>query len=114
MPYVIESFDPRCLLWLRRNRPEIVRGQLAQDFLRAPEFASGQGLGTDVLLSQLALDPLTKPDFIAFRFEHRRSPALLREKLLGTAIFYWTIRSRADLERAEAEGAQPIFEGFIP
>ena len=114
VPYVIESFDPRCLLWLRRNRPEIVRGQLAQDFLRAPEFASGQGLGTDVLLSQLALDPLTKPDFIAFRFEHRRSPALLREKLLGTAIFYWTIRSRADLERAEAEGAQPIFEGFIP
>ena len=32
--YCIESFDPRCLRWLKKNRPEIVRGQLSENFLR--------------------------------------------------------------------------------
>lgn len=32
--YVIESFDPRVLLYLRRNRPDIMRGQLSRDYLR--------------------------------------------------------------------------------
>ena len=27
--YCIESFDPRCILWLKKHRPLIVRGQLS-------------------------------------------------------------------------------------
>ena len=34
--YCIESFDPRCIRWLKKNRPEIVRGQLSENFLRKP------------------------------------------------------------------------------
>lgn len=114
VPYVIESFDPRCLLWLRKNRPEIVRGQLAQDFLR-PGAASGMGGAVDRLLAHMALNAATRPDFVAFNFDHRDAPALKRVRLLRSAeIFYWTIRSRADMETAEAEGAQVIFEGFVP
>ena len=114
VPYVIESFDPRCLVWLRRNRPEIVRGQLAQDFLR-PGAASGMGGAVDRLLSQMALNAVTRPDFVAFNFDHRDASGLRRVKKLHSAeIFYWTIRSRADMETAEAEGAQVIFEGFVP
>ena len=37
--YCIESFDPRCLIWLKKNRPEIVRGQLSEQFLRHGETA---------------------------------------------------------------------------
>lgn len=114
VPYVIESFDPRCLLWLRRKRPEIVRGQLAQDFLR-PGAGSGMGRKVDLLLAHMALNAATRPDFVAFNFDHRDAPGLRRVKMLKSAeIFYWTIRSRADLDAAEAEGAQAIFEGFIP
>ena len=28
----IESFDPRCIAWLRKNRPDIIRGQLSENF----------------------------------------------------------------------------------
>ena len=56
VPYVMESFDPRCLLWLRRFHPEIVRGQLAQDFLRRPEDASGMGKAMDRVLTGMALN----------------------------------------------------------
>ena len=32
--YCIESFDPRCILWLKKHRPLIIRGQLSEQFLR--------------------------------------------------------------------------------
>ena len=115
VPYVMESFDPRCLLWLRRNRPEIVRGQLAQDFLRTPQSASGMGRAMDIILTSMALNAVTRPDFVAFNFDHRDACSLSCVKRLRSAdIFYWTIRSRKDMETAGAEGAQIIFEGFIP
>ena len=31
--YVVESFDPRVLLWYRTHRPDVIRGQLAENFL---------------------------------------------------------------------------------
>ena len=31
--YCIESFHPQAILWLKKNRPEICRGQLSQNFL---------------------------------------------------------------------------------
>ncbi len=115
VPYVMESFDPRCLLWLRRNRPEIVRGQLAQDFLRTPQDASGMGREADRILTHMAFNKATRPNFVSFNFNHRDAFSLRRVKRLKSAdIFYWTIRTREDMETAEAEGAQPIFENFIP
>lgn len=114
-PYVMESFDPRCLLWLKKKRPEIIRGQLAQDFTRSAESASGMGERIDRLLTGMAFNRLTKPNFVAFRFEDREAPSLRRVKRAHSAeVFYWTIRSREDMETAEAEGAQVIFEGFVP
>ncbi len=113
VPYVMESFDPRCLLWLRRNRPEIVRGQLAQDFVHGEH--SGMGERIDRVLTHMAFNRFTRPDFVSFRFEDRETPSLRRVRRLKSAeVFYWTIRSREDMETAEAEGAQIIFEGFIP
>ena len=115
VPYVVESFDPRCLLWLRRSRPDVVRGQLAQDFLRTPRCASGMGGAMDRALTGMVFNALTRPDFVAFNFDHRDARSLRRVKRKKSAdIFYWTIRSRADMETAEAEGAQIIFEGFSP
>ena len=32
--YLIESFDPRCILWLKKHAPNIVRGQLTQNFIK--------------------------------------------------------------------------------
>ncbi len=115
VPYVTESFDPRCLLWLRANRPEIVRGQLAQDFLRTPKDSAGMGAETDRALTEMAFNAQTEPHFVSFNFAHRDAPSLRRVKEAGGVdIYYWTIRSREDMETAEAEGAQPIFENFIP
>ena len=112
VPYVMESFDPRCLLWLRENRPEIIRGQLAQDFTRRP---SGLGAEMDRQMTELAFNAQTEPHFVAYNFEDRDVPALRGIVERGFPdVYYWTIRSPEDMAIAEAEGARVIFEGFIP
>lgn len=112
VPYCIESFDPRCLMWLRAFRPEVIRGQLSENFRKDVKgFQHFFGF----LLTNLLFNAAAVPDFIAYKFEDRRryAPRLCRA-LYGAHIFYWTIRSQEDLDAAEREGAQAIFEGFTP
>lgn len=110
--YCMESFDPRALRWLRRSRPEIVRGQLSQNFMRRPE-----GLSAPVrfALTNLLCNAATRPDFIAYRFEDRDNFSVwLCCHPLGAQEISWTIRSREDMARAEREGNLVIFENFDP
>lgn len=110
--YCMESFDPRVLIWLRRNRPEIVRGQLSQNFLRHP---SGLNPAVRFVLTALLDNGATRPDFIAYRFEDRKGIAPLWVcHVLGGQEINWTIRSAADMNAAEREGHLIIFEKFDP
>ena len=107
--YCIESFDPRCLWWLRRNRPQVLRGQLTQDFLRRGE---DQPLRSRLALTALLCNGLTRPDFVACRYQDRRMAPMVLWRLWGGRAALWTIRSAEELARTERMGALPIFEGF--
>ncbi len=112
--YCVESFDPRCLMWLWQNRPDVVRGQLSENFTR---HGDGKDLPGAVrwVLSNLLLNCRTRPDFIAYRFEDRSALSVkLCRGLYGAQEFSWTIRSREDMAAAEEAGALPIFECFDP
>lgn len=111
-PYCVESFDPRCILWLRKHRPDIIRGQLARNFFRSD--ASLPGVLKFVMTNHLA-NFLTKPDFIAYRFADRKGlGTFLIHRLLGVQGVSWTIRSKTDFDIAIKEGWLAIFEGFLP
>ena len=112
--YCMESFDPRCLMWLWENRPDVVRGQLSENFAR---HGDGENLPGVVrwVLSNLLLNCRTRPDFIAYRFEDRKCLSLrLCRGIYRAQEFSWTIRSKADMEAAEQDGALVIFEQFNP
>ena len=110
--FCVESFDPRVLMVLRKERPAILRGQLSMDFRPGGEPMPGW---QRFVLRNLLLNFLTVPDFIAYRFEDRRRLALRAcLGVWGAREASWTIRSKADLEAAEAAGALPIFECFDP
>ena len=112
--YCMESFDPRCLAWLWQNRPDVVRGQLSENFARHGDGKSLPGVVRWVLRN-LLLNCRTRPDFIAYRFEDRSCLSLrLCRTLYGAQEFSWTIRSRSDMETAEEDGALVIFEQFDP
>ena len=112
--YCMESFDPRCLMWLWENRPDVVRGQLSENFAR---HGDGENLPGVVrwVLSNLLLNCRTRPDFIAYRFEDRKCLSLqLCRSIYHAREFSWTIRSKEDMETAEQDGALVIFEQFNP
>lgn len=111
-PYCIESFDPRCIRWLKQNRPNIIRGQLSENFLKTD---SKMPWLLRFVLTYNLLNFLTTPDFIAYRFDHRNtlSNALCQKfwKIQGVS---WTLRSKEDYDTAVKEGWLPIFENFRP
>lgn len=112
-PYCIESFDPRCVYWLKKHTPHIIRGQLTENFL-----ATRGGPMPCLLKCFMTLQVfnfLTKPDFVAYRFAHRKhlSNTLVR-KLWGVQGVSWTLENKEDYNAAVKEGWIPIFEGFTP
>ena len=111
--FCIESFDPFAVADVRKLRPEICRGQLAENFLK--DRNAGIGVPKSILATGLIGNAVAKPDFIAFKFEDRScvsNAACL--KLWHIQGVTWTIRSKADLLTAEREGLIPIFEKFDP
>lgn len=112
--YCIESFDPRCLIWLRKNRLEIIRGQLSAQFLRHGETV-GHGKLTMWLLGNLMTNIAVQPDFIAYQFHDRKNAALgWCRKFYKVQEIDWTIRTKEEMQAAEQEGNLVIFECFDP
>lgn len=110
--YCLESFDPRCVLWLRRNRPKLLRGQLVENYFRRSKTMPC--LARFIMVHQM-LNFLTFPDFVAYRFPDRKTVSnVVVEKLWGVKSVAWTLQTREEYDTAVKEGRIPIFEGFEP
>ena len=107
--YCIESFHPMAVRWYRKNRPDIVRGQLSENFMKTNANA------LYFFLSHLQFNFLTTPDFIAYNHKHHKTLArTLCRKLYGCLSVAWTIRSQEALDNMKSHFDLFIFEDFIP
>ena len=112
-PYCLESFDTRCITWLKKNRPELIRGQLAYRYVGTridmPDYLK-------FLLTHNLLNFLSVPDFVAYRYcDRQRTPTNdICRKLWKAQGVTWTLKTREEYDTAVAEGWLPIFEGFRP
>lgn len=112
--YCVESFDPRCLRWLKKNRPEIVRGQLSENFLRRSDGGSQPRILLWAL-GKLLTNCLAKPDFIAYRFADRDNFCLRWCRwFYKVQEFNWTITTKEEMREAESAGNSVIFQDFDP
>lgn len=112
--YCIESFDPFCIRWLKKHRPEIVRGQLSTQILKENPGNEHSRLSY-FMLSNLLTNFLAQPDFVAYQASQRQCLAMkLCRRIYRVQEVSWTIRSAAEMQTVEAEGAIPIFEKFDP
>ena len=111
--YCLESFDPRCVAWLRKNRPCLIRGQLSEDFFKSPTSKLPGYL--KFLMKYNLFNVATRPDFIAYKFADRKNISnFLCRKFWGLQGVSWTIRSLDDNKTAVDEGWITIFENFNP
>ncbi len=111
--YCIESFNPLGVKWYRKNRPEVMRGQLSDEFHKdKPEEFNGI---IYFILTYLLFNCMTKPDFVAYN--HKYADNLSRRicrSLYGNVAAAWTIKSEEELKAAKKNFDIYIFDSFVP
>ena len=112
-PYCLESFDPRVVNWLKKNRPDMIRGQLTENFLQNPKSKLPWVL--EFLLTTQLMNFLTVPDFIAYKSaDRKRLGNFVCRKIWHATGVTWTVKSQEEFDAVKKEGWLPIFEGFRP
>ena len=108
-PYCIECFHPLALIWYRKNRPDVVRGQLCEEYWKTKKY---RGNPVFLLLSYLVTNIATRPDFIAYN--HRDAGNLSRRlcRRLGALSVAWTIKSEEEYRKAKDSFDLFIFDSF--
>lgn len=108
--YVIHSFNPFSLGWLRRNAPWIVRGQISCAF-----ETDSMAKWKKFLLQHYALNGISRPHFISHQIKHLPSPvtSLLRN-IFNLPLLAWTAKSPEEFALAKTLADNVIFEGFAP
>ena len=112
-PYCLESFDPRCVAWLKKNRPNLIRGQLSENFTKSRNDLPGW---LQFTLTHNMTHLVSTPDFVAYKFRDRKDTIgndLCRKfwKMQGVT---WTLKTQEEYDQAVKEGWIPIFEDFRP
>lgn len=111
--YCLESFDPRVVNWLKKNRPDKIRGQLTENFLSNPKSKLPWIL--KFLLTTQLMNFLTVPDFIAYKSSDRkRLGNVVCRRIWGAMGVTWTVKSQKEFDAVKKEYWLPIFEGFRP
>lgn len=111
--FCLESFDPRCIRWLKKNRPDIVRGQLAHNSIH--DSQGNVSFLLRFLMTNLLSNFWNTPDFIAYQFCDRyRLSVRIARKLWKIQGVSWTLRTQEENDTAMQEKWIPIFEGFKP
>ena len=105
--YCIESFHPFAVAWYKKNRPEVVRGQLSMDYWKEEKY---KGKVLYLLLTNLMLNVLARPDFIAYK--HQDASQFSRKicRKLGALSVTWTIKSKEDYEKVKDDFDLFIFD----
>lgn len=99
--YCVESFHPFVLDWLRKNRPNILRGQLSSNFFKHGEKGNKLQL---FAVKNLLLNVIAKPDFIAYDIRYPETWAFRLCRDLWKAFpIGWTVRTTEELTRAKEE-----------
>lgn len=110
--FCVESFNAYIVYWYKLNRPDIIRGQLSMDFMKANEKSDN---GYRFLLKYLMLNFIQKPDFIAYRYSDSKNISLrICKRLYKTICVGWTITSQVEYNNASGFFDVIIFEGFLP
>lgn len=100
--FALQSFNPLYIIKIKKLAPEFIRGVLGT--------AKGKsGLITRLVIKNLSLNFLAKPDFISYNIENL--PLKRKRKL---PLLAWTITDQDTAKKAKTFANNIIFEKFMP
>ncbi len=108
--YCIESFHPLALIWYRKNRPDVLRGQLCEEFFRNETY---KGKLLYMILPYLPFNFITRPDFIAYNHEHAHNISRRICRAMGALSVTYTIKNAEQYQRAKDKFDLFIFDSCI-
>ena len=108
--YCIESFHPYVVRWVRKNMPDVIRGQLVSGY---PTYRQDLSVILSFIMAYLMTNVTTRPHFIAYDERYAGAPLQLARRL-GAMSVVWTVRTPE--RHAEMERTQDaiIFEHYLP
>lgn len=88
--YFIQSFNPQVPAWYRKNRKEVLRGQLAMPY-------KGKNI-VKHLASAYLLNFGARPDFVAYDQREPKRISFTIQKLLGALSVGWTFKTNEEIK----------------
>ena len=87
--YAIQSFNPKVIYWLKKNYPNILRGQLSCEFKNKnmPKIEK-------LILSKMLLNVVTKPNFISYKYDELPINKIKKYQKKGLKVLGWTIKTK--------------------
>lgn len=104
--FAIQSFNPLCVRWFRKNAPEVYRGQLSSFFKNKKMFFIRK-----FILRHMLLNVFSKPHFIAY---HAVDLLKKQKRISKLPTLTWTIVTNNEKQKVESFADNIIFEGFKP
>ncbi|MBQ0101491.1 MAG: hypothetical protein KBT31_01670 [Firmicutes bacterium] len=108
-PFCVESFNPFYMKYVRRNYPEIIRGQLSHHFGKQAKPSLTVGC---FFLTNLFADFMSRPDFIAYDWTRHGSFFLNLCGVLGAVKVGWSPRGNKQIEEAKKYFDTVIVEDY--
>ncbi len=109
--YCVESFHPFAVKWYKKNRPDIMRGQLCEEYWR---YNNKLSKPLAYFLAFLLSNFMTRPDFIAYKHQDVKNFSRRVCSLLGALPVCFTVKNQAEYEKAKKNFDLIIFDSFIP
>lgn len=87
--FAIQSFDPMCIYWFKRNRKDYIRGQLLTN-------RYNYNFITNIIYEHMIFNVFTKPDFISYNIKGlpNKKISKVRDKLV---VLGWTVKNKEEL-----------------
>ncbi|MBR5597618.1 MAG: hypothetical protein IKW30_09470 [Lachnospiraceae bacterium] len=105
----IQCFDPRVLLWYKKNAPQVARGQLAEEFWEKEEY---DGKALYLVLTYMLTNVATRPDFISYKAIHKDNISLNVCRMLGAKTACFTLKSPEEFAYVNDDFDMYIFDSF--
>ncbi len=109
-PYAIQSFNPKVVLWFKKNHPQIIRGQLAEFFTNDHTIKKS----TKYLLKSLFFNRFSKPDFINYGIKDLPNKYVDKARKKRMIIIGYTATNIKDFEMMKEHYDNSVFEFFHP
>jgi len=108
--WAMHSFHPSFVAWFKKNRPEVIRGQISEYFEDDPKMNKINKF----LMKHLWVNLISKPDFINYGIHNMPNRFLNRAQRRGKLVIGYAARSQADFDRVRKYYSNPVFEFFEP